>query len=161
MPMLRDFTGVLPFATVLWARLCRLRNRCPNASSSWMSNIAVLINRLKNTTPSVVRLSFELPVFGSDDNNPNAIPVIGRHRSWIYFPDVFALRSLRNQSINSSFSLPVRNRLICTAFDAQSTISVSSTQKGSLPPRLTVGFFLKLQNTCRSTRWRKICLNSG
>ena len=123
------------------AQLYFLRGVFPNASQCCMPNITELVNRLMNTTPTVVQLSFEPAAMGYDEARPDRAVAIGRDSGDLYWFNPWNMSSIKNQTINGHRSIALHNNSIFTANDTSKTVIVLNEQTLSAVFNITYSSF--------------------
>ena len=106
------------------ARVYFLQGVFPSPSQCCMPNITELINRLKNTTPVVVPLSFAPGAFGYDETEPSEAVVMGLNSGDLYWFNPIDMTSLRNQTSDFREKIALHNHSIFTGNDGDPTIHV-------------------------------------
>ena len=106
------------------AQLFFLRGVFPNASQCCMPNITQLVNRLKNTTPTVVQLSYALGAIGYDEARPDRAVAIGSGTGDLYWFNPWNMSFIKNQTINGHRAIALQNNSIFTGIDGTPTVTV-------------------------------------
>ena len=99
------------------AQLHFLKGIFPSPSRCCMRNITELIDRLRNTTPIQVPLSFEATAFGYDEANPNEAVVIGVGSGNLYWFNPIDMSFIQNQAVSTSLTVTLHNHSIFTGRD--------------------------------------------
>ena len=94
------------------------------ASQCCMPNITELVNRLKNTTPTVVPLSKELITLGYDEVRPDRAVAIGWNTGDLYWFNPINMSHIKNQTINGHRTIALQNNSIFTAIDYTAKVTV-------------------------------------
>ena len=100
----------------------------PSTSQCCMPNITELVNRLKNTTPTVVQLSYTLGAIGYDETRPDRAVVIGWDSGDLYWFNPWNMSYIQHQTINGHRSIALHNNSIFTANDTSKTVIVLDEQ---------------------------------
>ena len=87
-------------------------------------NITEIVNRLKNATPKVISLSFQVGGLGYDETKPNEAVVIGVESGYLHWFNPINMTSLRNQTIATSLTIALHNNNIFTGRDTDPTIHI-------------------------------------
>ena len=118
-----------------------------------MPNITQLVNRLKNTTPTVVQLSYTLGAIGYDEARPDRAVVIGWDTGDLYWFNPWNMSFIQSQTINGHRTIALQNNSIFTAIDYNATATVfadptlKSVANISYPSLLRVRKFLFMNNS--------------
>ena len=110
------------------AQLYFLQGIFPSASQCCMPNITEIVNLLKNTTPTVVQLSYTLGAIGYDEARPARAVAIGWDTGDLYWFNPWNMSSIKNQTINERSAIALQNSSIFTAIDFNKTVIVLNEQ---------------------------------
>ena len=107
------------------ARLYFRRGIFANASQCCMPNITELVDRLKNTTPTVVQLSYTVGAIGYDEARPDRAVAVGWDSGDLYWFNPWNMNSIKNQTINGHRAVALHNDSIFTTIDSSYKVIVS------------------------------------
>ena len=127
------------------AQLYFLQGIFPSASQCCMPNITELVNLLKNTTPTVVHLSYTLGAIGYDEARPDRAVAIGWDTGNLYWFNPWNMRSIKNQTINGHCAIALQNNSIFTTIDYSNTVIVLNEQTLNGEANITYPSFTRVR----------------
>jgi hypothetical protein len=97
-----------------------------------MPNITELLDRLENTIPTILNLTFSPAAFGYDQSKPNETAVIGSSNGSLYWFNPMNMTFIRSSSINTSLTIALQDNLLYTGYDMVPMIDIYDSQTNSL-----------------------------